>query len=113
VINIPTLELADTVAGIGNCTGGVIDKFEKFGLTPVKAENIRAPLIAECYASFECRLHDGSRIAKYNFFVWEVVKAHVAPSPKHPKTIHYRGNGEFMVAGGTISLRRKFRPEYL
>ena len=113
VINIPTLELADAVAGIGNCSGGAIDKFQKFGLTPVAADKVSAPLIAECYANFECRLYDGSRIAKYSFFVWEVVKAHVAPSPKHPKTIHYRGNGEFMVAGGTISLRRKFRPEYL
>ena len=113
VINIPTLELADAVAGIGNCTGGMIDKFEKFGLTPAKAAKVGAPLIAECYANFECRLYDASRISKYSFFVWEVVKAHVATSPRHPKTIHYRGNGEFMVAGGTISLRRKFRPEYL
>ena len=25
-------------------------------------------------------------------------------SPKHPKTIHYRGNGKIMAAGGMIGL---------
>ena len=112
-INIPTVELAKTVAGVGNCSGGAIDKFEKFRLTQEPADMIGAPLIAECYASFECRLADGRMIERYNFFIWEVVKAHVATSPQNPKTIHYRGNGAFMVAGPTISLRRKFRPEYL
>ena len=40
-----------------------------------------APLISECYANFECRLHDASLVYKYSLFVWEVVKAHVAQSP--------------------------------
>ena len=113
VINIPTVEMADTVVGIGNCTGGTIDKFEKFALTKAEAKFVDAPLIAECYASFECRLYDASRIDKYNFFVWEVVKAHVAPAMKNPKTIHYKGEGQFRVAGETIDLARKFKPEYL
>jgi hypothetical protein len=25
----------------------------------------------------------------YNFFIFEVVKAHVAPTPKHPETLPY------------------------
>ena len=35
------------------------------------------------------------------------------PSPKRPQTIHYRGDGEFMISGGTINRRRNFRPENL
>jgi hypothetical protein len=46
-------------------------------------------------------------------FIWEVVKAHVAVSPKHPQTIHYRGDGEFMISGNWISRRRRFRRENL
>jgi len=47
-------------------------------------------------------------------FIFEVVKAHVAISPKYPKTIHYRGDGEFMIAGANTSRYRKlFRPEML
>ena len=52
-------------------------------------------------------------IRPYGLFIWEVVKAHVAVSPKRPQTIHYRGEGEFMISGGAINRRRKFRPENL
>ena len=48
---------------------------------------------SECYANFECRLRDTRMIRAYSLFIWEVVKAHVALSPKRPQTIHYRGEG--------------------
>ncbi len=73
-----------------------------------------APLISECYANFEWRLHDASRVNKYSLFVWEVVKAHVAQSPHYPRTLHYRGDGEFMISGtNTRRYRRLFKPEML
>ena len=113
VINIPTIELVDEVVGIGNSTGRRLDKFKKFGLTPIAAEKVAAPLIGQCYASFECRLADPSLIAKYGLFIWEVVEAHVATTPKHPRTLHYRGQGQFMVAGKQVSRREKFKPQNL
>ena len=108
VINLPTTALVDTVVGIGNTSGADIDKFETFGLAADKAEIVAAPLIRECHANFECRLHDGALIGKHNFFVFEVVKAHVAPSPKYPETLHYTGDGVFMISGRTINRRSKF-----
>ena len=60
VINVPTYAMADAVIGVGNTHGPRVDKFERFGLTPVEAAKVDAPLIAECYASFECELADGS-----------------------------------------------------
>ena len=119
VINLPTTALTDQVIGVGNTSGAEIDKFEKFEkfekfkLTPHKAQEVNAPLIAECRASFECRLADGSLIFKYNFFIFEVVKAHVAASPKHPETLHYTGDGAFMIAGKVIRRRSQFRPGML
>ncbi|HYD85172.1 MAG TPA: flavin reductase family protein [Opitutus sp.] len=113
VINLPTVDLVDEVIGIGNTTGAEIDKFERFGLTPRPATKVGAPLIDECYANFECRLADSSLIKKYSLFIWEVVKAHVAISPKNPRTLHYRGSGEFMVAGRTLNRRRSFKPQNL
>ncbi|XQA79191.1 flavin reductase family protein [Xanthomonas sacchari] len=113
VINLPTADLVDTVVGIGNTSGADLDKLAHFGLTAVPATHVAAPLIAECYASFECRLHDGSQIGKHGLFVWEVVKAHVAASPKRPRTLHYRGDGRFMLSGAEISRRRLFKPEML
>jgi flavin reductase (DIM6/NTAB) family NADH-FMN oxidoreductase RutF len=113
VINLPTTALTDVVVGVGNTTGAEVDKFERFGLTALPATRVKAPLIAECHANFECRLADGALVDKYNFFVFEVVKAHVAPSPKHPETLHYTGDGVFMVSGKIISRRKMFRPELL
>jgi flavin reductase (DIM6/NTAB) family NADH-FMN oxidoreductase RutF len=69
---------------------------------------VQAPLIAECHASFECRLHDDVLVDKYNYFIFEVVAAHVAERPVHPETLHYTGDGVFMVAGKTISRRGLF-----
>ena len=113
VINLPTTKLTDVVVGIGNTTGAEIDKFQHFGLTAEKATEIDAPLIAECHANFECRLHDDALVARYNFFIFEVVRAHVAPSQKHPETLHYTGDGVFVVSGKVISRRSLFRPGML
>ena len=105
VINIPTLELAKQVVGIGNCSGQAVDKFARFGLTPVAASVVQAPLIGECYASLECRVIDTRLVNRYNFFILEVVKAWVDPAVKNPQTLHHRGNGVFTVAGEAIRLR--------
>ena len=113
VINVPTTALTDKVIGIGNSSGADIDKFDRFELTAVPAKKVKAPLIRECYANFECRLADESLVGKYNFFIWEVVRAQAAISPKYPQTLHYTGDGVFMVAGKIISRRRQFLPGML
>jgi flavin reductase (DIM6/NTAB) family NADH-FMN oxidoreductase RutF len=110
---VPTHDLIDAVIGIGNCHGSEENKFEKFALTPVAASRVAAPLIAECYASFECELVDGSFIKKHGLFVFDVVRAHVASSPRYPQTVHYRGDGVFMISGRSVSYRRRFKPENL
>lgn len=109
VLNIPTLALAQQVVGIGNCSGGTVDKFAKFGLTPVDATEVEVPLIAECYASLECRVADTRLVNRYNFFILEVVKAWVDHSIKLPQTLHHRGNGVFAVAGETVRLRSRMK----
>ncbi len=113
VINLPTIALTDTVVGIGNTSGAEIDKFAHFGLTAQPASRVKAPLVAECHAHFECELADDALVDTYNFFIFEVVKAHAATSPRHPRTLHYTGDGVFMVSGKIISRRSRFRPEML
>jgi flavin reductase (DIM6/NTAB) family NADH-FMN oxidoreductase RutF len=114
VINVPTVDIAAKVVSIGNCSGRDFNKFEKFNLTPMPGKIVSAPLIKECFANFECRLIDSTLINKYSLFILEVVKAHVAFAPKFPKTIHYRGDGLFMISGHTVSKYRKlFKPEML
>ncbi len=111
VINVPTADLAAKVVDIGNCSGATVDKFERFKLTATPAETVKAPLIVECHANLECRLIEQQD--KYDLFIFEVVKAHAPATPKYPKTVHYRGEGMFMVAGRSLNLRRRFRPGML
>ncbi len=107
VLNIPTVELAAAAVGCGNVSGRRVDKFERFGLTPVPAARVEPPLIRECWASLECRAVDTRLVKKYGFFVLEVLKAWVDPARKHPRTLHHRGGSEFMVAGRTLKLRSR------
>lgn len=113
VINIPTVELLDTVIKIGNCSGDVEDKFAKFNLTEQKATKVQAPIIKECFANLECRVKDTKMISSYNFFIFEVVKAHAPVAPKYPKTFHYTGDGVFMLSGKHVSKKSLFKPENL
>jgi flavin reductase (DIM6/NTAB) family NADH-FMN oxidoreductase RutF len=109
VINIPTVEIAQKVVGCGNSSGACIDKFQKFHLTPKPATQVGAPLIEECYANLECRVADTKMVAKYCFFILEVIKAWIDPTVKNPRTIHHLGRGSFMVAGEKIKLKSKMK----
>lgn len=109
VINIPTVELAEKAVGCGNTSGRLVDKFTTFSLTPMAASFVKAPLIDECYANLECKVVDEKLVARYNFFILEVVKACLDPLRKNPRTIHHQGRGSFMVAGKTITLPSKMK----
>ncbi|RFS26381.1 flavin reductase family protein [Chitinophaga silvatica] len=113
VINIPTVDLINEIIGIGNITGDQTDKFKKFALTPEKGQFVKTPLIKECYANYECKLIDDSLLEKYNFFIFEVLRAQAATYPRYPKTVHYRGAGRFMVSGKELSLPQKFKKKNL
>ncbi len=104
VINIPTVELAEAVVGCGNTTGRTTDKFARFGLTAKPARTVTPPLIAECYANLECRVHDTRLVKRYNFFILEVLKAWIDPGKKKPRMLHHLGKGCFVVDGTIIAL---------
>jgi flavin reductase (DIM6/NTAB) family NADH-FMN oxidoreductase RutF len=109
VINIPTADMIDKIISIGTSSGSEVDKFKEFGLTPIQGEKVKAPLIDECYASFECRIADDALVEKYNFFIFEVLKAHKASTPRFPVTVHYRGDGIFMISGKHIAFPERLK----
>ena len=109
VIAIPTLDLAQKVVDVGNCSGRDVAKFEKFGLTPLPAEHVKAPLIAECFVNLECKVADTRLVNKYSLFVIEVLKAWTDPKQRNPKTIHHHGYGKFVVDGEVIKLKSRMR----
>jgi flavin reductase (DIM6/NTAB) family NADH-FMN oxidoreductase RutF len=107
VIAVPTVDLIDRVVGIGTCSGAHINKFEKFGLTPVKGKHVRSPLIKECLANIECKVID--IVNKHNILVLEGVAAYFDSSRKEKRTIHAIGDGTFIVEGRKLNRRQMMR----
>jgi len=109
VIAIPAAHLAQKVVNVGNCSGRDVAKLEKFGLTPIPAKRVAAPLIAECFANLECKVVDSRLVNMYSLFVLQVLKAWIDPTQKNSKTIHHHGYGKFVVDGEMIKLRSRMR----
>lgn len=107
VLAIPAVDLAGTVVDVGNCSGKDVDKFRKFRLTPVPAETVRAPLIAECLAHIECRVVNLRLAKSSSLFILQGVKAWIDPSRRERRTFHANGDGTFVVDGRTLNLRKR------
>ncbi|MGB4064009.1 MAG: flavin reductase family protein [Azonexus sp.] len=104
VIAIPTVDLLDTVVGIGTCSGADTDKFARFKLTPVPAKLVKPPLIKECLANIECKVID--IIEKHNIVVLEAVAAYIDSDRKETRTAHAVGDGTFIVDGRKIDRKK-------
>lgn len=104
VIGIPTVDLLDQVIGIGTCSGADTDKFERFGLTPLPAKHVSAPLIRECLANIECRVVE--IIRRHDIVVLDAVAAYVDTARQEKRTLHAVGDGTFIVDGRKLDRRR-------
>lgn len=107
VISIPTVDLIDTVIGIGTCSGTDTDKFRTFGLVRVKARHVGAPLIRECLANIECRVVD--IVERHNIVVLEGVMAWVDTAREETRTLHAVGDGTFIVDGDRFDRKEMMR----
>jgi flavin reductase (DIM6/NTAB) family NADH-FMN oxidoreductase RutF len=77
VVNLPTQEIAEQVWYCGSVSGRAVNKFVESGLTPVPAQRVRPPLIAECPVNLECKLLGVQEIGDHDLFLGEVVVEHV------------------------------------
>jgi flavin reductase (DIM6/NTAB) family NADH-FMN oxidoreductase RutF len=109
VIAIPARKLASQVVQVGNTSGRDVDKFKAFALTPLPAQHVKPPLIAECFANLECRVANTRLVNQFNLFVLEVLKAWIDPKQHSPKTLHHHGYGRFVVDGEALKLKSKMR----
>lgn len=107
VIGIPTVDLLDTVVGVGTCSGSNTDKFETFGLTPGQGEHVAAPLIQECIANVECRVAE--IVEQHSIVVLDVLAAWHDPDRKEQRTVHAVGDGTFIVDGERLDRREAMR----
>lgn len=109
VVNIPPMRIIRQVVECGSVTGAEVNKFEKFNLTPIKAETVKAPLIQECIGHLECEiLNDPQLIDNYGLFLANVKIAWVEEEAfdevwkldrEEFKTIHHLGGNIFSGDG--------------
>ena len=104
VIAFPTVDMLDTVVGIGTCSGADTDKFAKFKLTPVSGKLVKAPLIKECLANIECQVVD--IVKKHNIIVLEGVAAYFDTERKEKRMLHAVGDGTFIADGRRLDRRK-------
>lgn len=107
VIAIPTVDLLDKVVGIGTCSGTDTDKFEKFKLTPVPGQHVKAPLIKECLANIECKVVDYNK--KHSIVILEGLAAYFDPARKEQRMLHAVGDGTFIADGRKLDRREMMR----
>lgn len=106
-IAVPTVDLINQVVGVGTCSGSDTDKFEMFGLTPLKGKHVKAPLIRECLANIECKVIDV--VKKHDIVVLEGVAAYFDPSRKEKRTLHAVGDGTFVADGRKLDRKKMMR----
>jgi len=77
VVAFPSARMARQTLFVGTRHGHKMDKFAACGLTAQKAALVKAPLVAEAVANFECRLVEITRPGDCPLAVGRVVAAHV------------------------------------
>ena len=81
VLAWPGEDLAEATLFCGTRSGRDVDKFEAMGLTPLPAEHVNAPLVAECIANLECKLVGQMTTGDHTIFVGEVLASYVRDEP--------------------------------
>ena len=81
VINIVTETLANPMVKTAKAFPIHVDEFKEVGLTPIKADLVKPPMVAESPINMECRLMQilefGVDPKKNNFVIGEVVRVHI------------------------------------
>lgn len=77
VINLTTENLVFATDYAGVRSGRDIDKFEKLGLTKVKATNINCPMIAESPVNIECKVEKIIELGSHDMFLSRIVAVNI------------------------------------
>ena len=73
VINITTEELAKATDWCGVRSGKDENKWEAMGLTPMRTEHVKAPIVAESPLSICCRVRQVVELGSHDMFIADVV----------------------------------------
>ena len=86
VINLVDRKLAPIADWCGVRSGKKYNKFVETGLTPVRATQVKAPMIEESPVNLECKVTQVIPLGSHDLFLAEIVAVHVNGKLFHPKT---------------------------
>ena len=76
VLNLTTRDLVYATDYCGVKSGREVDKFAHLGLTPLPADQVKAPLIGESPVNIECRVRKIEELGSHHMFIADVVAVH-------------------------------------
>lgn len=77
VINLTTEDLVYATDYCGVKSGKDVDKWKEMNLTPIPAEHVKAPMVAESPVNLECRVTQKLELGSHDMFIAEVLAVHV------------------------------------
>ncbi|MSQ82448.1 MAG: flavin reductase family protein [Myxococcales bacterium] len=121
VVQVPPRGLAEQTDAVGSCTGRLVDKWLKFGLSSEPGAVVNAPLVTGCVAWLECRMVDEPSVEqRYDLLIAEVVAAWADDAvysvdettvrlrddvPEHLRAFHHVAGGAYVADGQVFSVR--------
>ena len=78
-VNLPSKALAETVDYCGVVSGKALDKFKERNLTALPGEKVKAPMVAECPITLECRVKQTLELGSHWYFIADILAVRVDP----------------------------------
>ena len=113
-INLMGEPFAEQVMACGRCHGDAVNKFEKYGLTPLPGQAVKAPFLKESLGHIECKVIDSHPYEGVILYIGKVVYAEVEESVwdgkalilEKAKTLHHMTGGTFAVSERTLTVKK-------
>jgi len=86
VINLVSKNLTAITDWCGVRSGKKYRKFEKMMITPISAEKIKAPMIAESPVNIECVVKEIIPLGSHDMFIADIVAIHASEKYLNPTT---------------------------
>ncbi len=102
VVVFPSEAMGKEVLLAGSCHGDIRDKIAESKLVIQEADKVKAPLLADAVANFECQLVDIYRPGDCPLVIGKVMSAHENADPK-VKRLYTVGKNHLM--GGVEAIR--------
>ncbi|MBI2871943.1 MAG: flavin reductase family protein [Chloroflexi bacterium] len=118
VVNFMPFEKGDLVARVAGCSGRDVDKFSAFKIAGCQGSRVRAPVLADAVAAYECRLVGRHTYGDHDLFVGEVVAVHAESSAltddgrvnlEKVRPIVYMGEDWYATLGQPAHIERQAR----